>query len=50
MAQDTGDFTGVEINAHPVNGMNTAKSLVDIDHLNKRKLAHAVSPYGLFLL
>jgi hypothetical protein len=34
VTQNTGDLAGVEIKTHPVHGMNTAKSLVDIDHLN----------------
>ena len=34
VAQNTDDLTGVEIDVYPLNGMNTAKSLVDINHLN----------------
>jgi hypothetical protein len=50
MPQHTDDLARIEIDAHPVNGMNPAKSLVDINHLNQGRLAHAFSPYVLFLL
>jgi hypothetical protein len=42
--QNTGDLAGVEVDAHPVDGMNTAESLVDINHLDQGRLTHAVSP------